>query len=79
MARRNTGRTRAYTSMQSARGSAREAWQHCLRPIEPTLNLGAPMTSPITRKAFCARLAGGSVLLLIQACGGGGSDDADNP
>ena len=38
------------------------------------------MTSPITRKAFCARLAGGSVLLLIQACGGGGSsDEAVNP
>ena len=36
------------------------------------------MTSPITRKAFCARLAGGSVLLLIQACGGGGSDDGAN-
>ena len=39
------------------------------------------MTSTLTRKAFCGRLAGGSVLLLIQACGGGGSgsDDAVNP
>ena len=45
-----------------------------------TLNLGTLMkTSSITRKAFCARLATGSVLLLIQACGGGGSDDAVNP
>jgi hypothetical protein len=31
------------------------------------------MTAPITRKAFCARLTGGTVVLLIQACGGGGS------
>lgn len=30
------------------------------------------MTSPMTRKAFCARLTGASVVLLIQACGGGG-------
>ena len=37
------------------------------------------MTSPITREALCARLAGGSVLLLIQGCGGGGSDEAVNP
>ena len=28
----------------------------------------------MTRKAFCARLTGASVVLLIQACGGGGSD-----
>jgi hypothetical protein len=27
----------------------------------------------MTRKAFCARLTGGTVVLLIQACGGGGS------
>lgn len=32
------------------------------------------MTVQMTRKAFCTRLAGGSVLLLIQACGGGGGD-----
>jgi len=29
------------------------------------------MTAPMTRKAFCARLTGASVVLLIQACGGG--------
>ena len=33
------------------------------------------MTAPMTRKAFCARLAGASAVLLIQACGGGGSSD----
>lgn len=32
------------------------------------------MTAPMTRKAFCARLTGASVVLLVQACGGGGSD-----
>ena len=31
------------------------------------------MTAPMTRKAFCARLTGGTVVLLVQACGGGGS------
>jgi hypothetical protein len=31
------------------------------------------MTAPMTRKAFCARLTGCTVVLLIQACGGGGS------
>ena len=30
------------------------------------------MTLPMTRKAFCARLTGVSVVLLVQACGGGG-------
>lgn len=30
------------------------------------------MTAAMTRKAFCARLMGGSVVLLVQACGGGG-------
>jgi len=33
------------------------------------------MTAPMTRKAFCVRLTGASVVLLIQACGGGGSGD----
>ena len=32
------------------------------------------MTEPLSRKAFCARLTGATVVLLIQACGGGGSD-----
>ena len=32
------------------------------------------MAAPITRKEFCTRMAGGSVVLLFQACGGGGSD-----
>ena len=27
------------------------------------------MTVPMTRKAFCARLTGASIVLLIQACG----------
>jgi hypothetical protein len=31
------------------------------------------MTLRMTRKAFCARMAGSSVVLLFQACGGGGS------
>jgi hypothetical protein len=30
------------------------------------------MSEAMTRKAFCARLMGGSVVLWIQACGGGG-------
>ncbi len=34
------------------------------------------MAAPMTRKAFCARLTGASVVLLFQACGGGGSDAA---
>ena len=34
------------------------------------------MTAPMTRKAFCARLTGASVVLLIQACGGGGDSPA---
>lgn len=34
------------------------------------------MTAPMTRKAFCARLTGASVVLLLQGCGGGGSDAA---
>ena len=37
------------------------------------------MTSPITRKAFCARFAGASVVLLVQACGGGGSSSNEVP
>ena len=37
------------------------------------------MTVPITRKEFCTRLAGGSVVLLFQACGGGGSDYVATP
>jgi hypothetical protein len=37
------------------------------------------MTPPITRKAFCARLAGASVVLLIQACGGSSSDETPLP
>lgn len=32
------------------------------------------MTTGMTRKDFCGTLLGGSVLLLIQSCGGGGSD-----
>ena len=32
-----------------------------------------------TRKAFLNAAAGGSVLLLLQACGGGGSDPAPAP
>lgn len=32
------------------------------------------MTASMTRKAFCGALAGSTVVLLIQACGGGGSD-----
>ena len=34
------------------------------------------MTAPMTRKAFCARLTGASVVRLIQACGGGGDSPA---
>jgi len=34
------------------------------------------VTSAITRKAFCARLTGATVVLLIQACGGGGDYSA---
>ncbi len=34
------------------------------------------MTAPLTRKAFCARLTGAGVVLLIQACGGGGDSPA---
>ena len=37
------------------------------------------MTSLMTRKAFCGTLAGGTVALLFQACGGGGSDAAMAP
>ena len=40
------------------------------------------MTSSISRKAFCARLAGGAAVLLVQACGGGGdssSNEVPNP
>lgn len=34
------------------------------------------MTAPMTRKAFCGALAGSTVALLFQACGGGGGDSA---
>ena len=34
------------------------------------------MTAPLTRKAFCARLTGANVVLLSQACGGGGDSPA---
>lgn len=37
------------------------------------------MTAPMTRKAFCARLTGATVVLLVQACGGGGSDTLAPP
>lgn len=37
------------------------------------------MTAPITRKAFCGALAGTTVALLFQACGGGGGDDSGGP
>jgi hypothetical protein len=32
------------------------------------------MTAPMTRKAFCGVMAGSTVALLFQACGGGGGD-----
>lgn len=32
------------------------------------------MDTQLTRKAFCQSLLGGTVLLLVQSCGGGGSD-----
>ena len=32
------------------------------------------MSVPMTRKTFCGALAGSTVALLFQACGGGGSD-----
>ena len=32
------------------------------------------MTASITRKTFCGALAGSTVALLFQGCGGGGSD-----
>lgn len=37
------------------------------------------MTTRMTRKGFCGALLGGSVLLLIQSCGGGGSDSSETP
>lgn len=33
----------------------------------------------ITRKDFLGTMAGGTVLLILQACGGGGDDDGDRP
>lgn len=36
-------------------------------------------TLPMTRKAFCTRLLGGSVVLVIQGCGGGGSSYSGAP
>lgn len=37
------------------------------------------MTAPMTRKAFCGVLAGGTVALLVQGCGGGGDAAAPAP
>lgn len=37
------------------------------------------MTTRMTRKGFCGALLGGSVLLLIQSCGGGGTDYSGTP
>ena len=34
------------------------------------------MTASITRKTFCGALAGSTVALLFQGCGGGGSDSS---
>lgn len=34
------------------------------------------MTASITRKQFCARMAGASVALLFEGCGGGGDSAA---
>ena len=39
----------------------------------------APMTAPMTRKAFCGALAGSTVVLLFQGCGGGGDTAAPAP
>lgn len=37
------------------------------------------MTTLITRKAFCGALAGSTVALLFQGCGGGGDSPASAP
>lgn len=37
------------------------------------------MTAPMTRKTFCGALAGSSVALLFQGCGGGGESPASAP
>jgi hypothetical protein len=47
--------------------------------LRTTLTGGKPMTAPMTRKAFCGALAGSSVALLFQACGGGGDAPAPAP
>jgi hypothetical protein len=38
--------------------------------------IGGSMTALMTRKAFCGALAGSTVALLFQGCGGGGGDAA---
>lgn len=37
------------------------------------------MSAPMTRKSFCGALAGSTVALLFQACGGGGDSAAPGP